>query len=339
MTFSFLYLVAAFGGGILGAALGGLPVFILCGVAAVAGAGIAAATGDQTFSNLVAWGPLLGPQVSFAGGAAAAVYAAKKGKLASGRDIATALLGLNSPDVLLVGGIFGALGYVLQWGIANIPPISPLGFTNAIAMSIVVNAIIARLVFGKTGVFGKVRAGDNRWRASEVASWLPWMSKPSTLLAVGLGFGAVVSYSTVEAPALAGLWFGIATVTLFFLQFGVKVPVWHHIALSAELAIAAAGGDIWWGVAFAVLAAFIGEFYAMLFTAHGDNHIDPPSATLFTTYIIMSAVYLTGAFSSLSGVGSLVVAVVVAAAGYGIMTAMKAGKVAGEDVTAPVKVA
>ena len=190
MTFSILFLVAAFGGGVLGAALGGLPVFILCGVAAIVGAGIAAATGDQTFSNLVAWGPLLGPQISFAGGAAAACYAAKKGKLAGGRDIATALLGLNSPDVLLVGGAFGVLGYLLQFAFANLPPIGSLGFTNPIALSIVVNALIVRLVFGKTGLFGKVRAGDNRWRASEVASWLPWMSKPSQLLMVGLGLWA-----------------------------------------------------------------------------------------------------------------------------------------------------
>lgn len=337
MTFSILFLVAAFGGGVLGAALGGLPVFILCGVAAVVGAGIAAATGDQTFSNLVAWGPLLGPQISFAGGAAAAVYAARKGKLAGGRDIASALLGLNSPDVLLVGGAFGVLGYLLQWGISNLPAIGGLGFTNPIALSIVINAIIARLMFGKTGIFGKVRAGDNRWRASEVGTWLPWESKPSILLIIGLGFGLVVSYSTVEAPKLAGLWFGIATASLFFLQFGVKVPVWHHIALSAELVIVAAGGDIWWGVAFALLAAFIGEFYAMLFTAHGDSHIDPPSATLFTTYTIMALLKVAGVFS-ISGIGSAIIAVVIGAAGYGIWTLLKAGKVAGADVTAQAEV-
>jgi hypothetical protein len=224
MQFSILYLVAAFGGGLLGAALGGLPVFILCGVAAIVGAGIAAATGDASFSNLVAWGPILGPQISFAGGAAAAVYAMKKGKLANGRDIATALLGLESPDILLVGGIFGVLGYVLQWAFANLPAIGTLGFTNPIALSIVVNAIIARVAFGKTGVFGKVRQGDNRWRASDVGNWLPWLSAPLTLLAVGLGFGVAVSYSTVMAPKMAGLWFGVATITLVFLQFGVKYP-------------------------------------------------------------------------------------------------------------------
>lgn len=335
MAFSILYLIASFGGGVIGAALGGLPVFILCGVAAVVGAGITAATGDATFSNLVAWGPLLGPQVSFAGGAAAAVYAMKKNKLATGRDIATALMGLNSPDVLLVGGIFGVLGYVLQWAIANLPPIGGLGFTNPIALSIVINAIIARVLFGKTGVFGKVREGDNRWRASDVAAWLPWQSNPMQLLVIGLGFGAVVSYSTVQVPELAGLWFGISTIGLFFLQFGVKVPVWHHIALSAELVVFAAGGDIWWGVTFAVLGAFLGEFYGMLFTAHGDSHIDPPSATLFTTFTIMALLNAVGAFN-ISGVASLVITLAVAGVGFGIMTTMKARKNTGAEVTDPV---
>jgi hypothetical protein len=87
--------------------------------------------------------------------------------------------------------------------------------------------------------------------------------------------------------------------------------------------IAAAGGDIWWGVAFAVLAAFVGEFYAMLFTAHGDSHIDPPSATLFTTYTIMAVLKLVGAFA-ISGVGSFIIAAAIAVIGYAIMTGLKA---------------
>jgi hypothetical protein len=329
MTFSLFYLVAAFGGGVIGAAFGGLPVFILCGIAAVVGAGIAAATGDGTMLGNVAFGVLLGPQISFAGGAAAAVYANKKGKLASGKDIATALIGLNSPDVLLVGGLFGSIGYILWWALAQLPNIGGVGFTNPIALSIIIDAIIARVVFGKTGVFGKVRPGDNRWRASDVGVWLPWQTSPLMLLVMGLGFGMVVSYATVQAPKLYGLWFGIAVTGLIFLQFGVKVPVWHHIALAVEQVIVLAGGDIWWGLAFAVLAAYLGEFYAMLFTAHGDNHIDPPSASLFTTFTIMAFLKAGGAFA-ISGIGSLIIAAAVAIIGYAIMSALKARPNEGE---------
>jgi hypothetical protein len=81
----------------------------------------------------------------------------------------------------------------------------------------------------------------------------------------------------------------------------------------------------------------IGEFYAMLFTAHGDSHIDPPSATLFTTFTIMSLLKVAGAFA-ITGIGSAIIAVVIGAAGFGIWTLLKAGKVAGADVTAPAEV-
>lgn len=335
MEFSLLYLLAAIGGGIFGAAVGALPAFVFCGFAAMIGSGINLATGDATFSNLVAWGPILGPQISFAGGAAAAAYAAKKGKLSTGRDIASALMGLDSPDVLLVGGLFGAIGYLLWWLFSLLPDFSGFGFTNPIALSIVVNAIIARLVFGSTGIFGKVRAGDNRWLASDVGNWLPWQSKPLQLLTLGLGAGLVVSWSTIQAPALVTFWFGLAAALLIMLQFGVKVPVWHHIALSAEQVIVLAAADIWWGVAFAVLSAYLGEIYACLFTAHGDNHIDPPSASLFTTFTLMAILKVVGAFA-ITGVGSLIIAAAVAVLGYAVMTALKARPNATQPVTAGV---
>ena len=114
MDFNFLWLIAAFGGGVWGAAVGGLPAFVFCGIAAIVGAGLTAFAGDGGFfSNTVAFGPLLGPQVSFAGGVAAVAYAAKRGLHADGKDIGSALMGLNRPDVLLIGGLFGVVGYIL----------------------------------------------------------------------------------------------------------------------------------------------------------------------------------------------------------------------------------
>lgn len=335
MTFEPMYLVAAFAGGLMGAALGGLPVFILCGVAAMIGAGLALSGADGSFDTIVTFGPLLGPQISFAGGAAAAVYAARIGKLGSGRDIASALMGLNRPDVLLIGGLFGALGYVLWWALAQLT-IGDIGATNPIALSIVLTALIARVAFGKTGPFGKVRAGDNRWRASDVGSWLPWQNDPKQLVLLGLGGGIVASWTTLQAPQLAVLGFGIATVGLVFLQFGTKVPVWHHVALAAAQVMVVAGGDFYWGVTFGLMAAFIGEFWACVFTAHGDSHIDPPSAALATTFTIMALLKAAGAFT-LSGEAVIIVAVVVAAAGFGLFTLLQSRPNTGG--TAPADVA
>ena len=172
-------LILSFAGGMVGAAVGGLPSFVLCGVCAVVGLGIFWATGQDTFLNATAWGPLLGPHIAFVGGVAAAAYAAKKGKLESGgKDIVTSLMGLNSPDVLLVGGVFGSLGYAISWAAGLLGNIGGFPWTNLPSLAIVLTAMIVRLVFGSTGLFGKVRDGDNRWLPSDVAGWLPWQSKP-----------------------------------------------------------------------------------------------------------------------------------------------------------------
>ena len=226
MDFSFLWLVAAFGGGIFGAAVGGLPAFVFTGIAAVVGAGLTAFAGDGgAFSNTVAWGPVLGPQIAFAGGVAAVAYAAKRGLYADGKDIGAALMELHRPDVLLVGGLFGVVGYILWWALANLPMIGDLGATNPIALSIVVNGMLVRYIFGKKGAFGKVPKGVNRWVASEHGAWLPWQNSPLQLLVFGLGVGLAVSWSAVQFPALAGVWFGFAAVSLVFLHQGSKAPV------------------------------------------------------------------------------------------------------------------
>ena len=63
----------------------------------------------------------------FAGGVAAAGYAGRKGKLASGTDILSSLNGLGEPDVLLVGGIFGVLGFLIHYCIGLLPVIGSAG--------------------------------------------------------------------------------------------------------------------------------------------------------------------------------------------------------------------
>lgn len=109
-------LIAAFGGGTFAAAIGGLPAFIMTGVFAVVGA-VAGMCGAADASNILvnymAFGSFFGPHIAFAGGVAASAYAHKKGLTENGADIATALCGLNDPSVLLVGGIFGVIGFLL----------------------------------------------------------------------------------------------------------------------------------------------------------------------------------------------------------------------------------
>ena len=72
MLIDWSLLPVAFAGGALGAALGASAAFIFTGLFVLIGVAIAAGGGGKEFIGAVAFGPLLGPHISFAGGVAAA---------------------------------------------------------------------------------------------------------------------------------------------------------------------------------------------------------------------------------------------------------------------------
>jgi len=327
--FDVTYLILSFAGGMWGAAIGGLPAFVLCGVVAVVGLAIVLITGDPTFVNEIAWGPFFGPHIAFVGGVGAAAYAAKVGKMENGKDIVSSLMGLNAPDVLLVGGVFGALGYLVNWLATLGPHIGDWLFTMSVPLAIVVTGIITRLVFGQGGVFGKVRAGDSRWVCTDAACWLPWQQKPMMLLLIGIGVGLPIARIIQVMPALFTFGFAVTAISLVFLGTGFKFPVTHHIGVSAGMAVIVTG-DIWWGVTFGVLAAFLAEFGACLLHNHGSTHIDPPSIAVCIAWTLL-AILSTTTLKDLTGVASIVIAVVVSAALYFLATFLKRG---GEKATA-----
>lgn len=266
---------AAFGGGMWGAAVGAVPAFVFTGILALLGAA-AAASGHKELID-VAFGPVFGPHVSFGGGVAAAAYAASKGKLPTGRDIGSALMALKSVDVLFVGGLFGVAGLLLNWGF------SLLGgalWTDTIALTVVLTNIAARLIWGKTSVFGTVSSpAGHRFRPDDSATWLPWQQDFAHVVAIGLAVGLAAAYLASHSGLTAGadaLSFGIATTVLIFLIMGHKVPVTHHIALPAAVGVLHGAGFLG-GVVCGVAGAVLGEIGSRVFLIHGDTHIDPPA--------------------------------------------------------------
>ena len=180
-----LALIAAFGGGIIGAYMGALPAFILTGVFALVGTAVSIAGGDGSFIiNNMAFGSFVGPHIAFAGGVAAAAYAGRKGKLSSGADIGSPLNGLGAPDVLVVGGIFGVFGYI----VATLIGMTPLGpLTDLPGITVTISGIDARLLFGKTGLTGKYTGKGPR----------TWFSTGTTFVynvVLGGGIGIAVSF-------------------------------------------------------------------------------------------------------------------------------------------------
>lgn len=83
MDFSLLMLLAAFGGGLFGAAIGGRSAFILAGCMVMIGVTNSLASGGFDFLGQVAFGSVFGLHISFAGGAVAAAFAARRGVPAS----------------------------------------------------------------------------------------------------------------------------------------------------------------------------------------------------------------------------------------------------------------
>ncbi|MFN0105134.1 MAG: hypothetical protein ACKV2U_24000 [Bryobacteraceae bacterium] len=273
MTIDWSLLPVAFAGGALGAALGASAAFIFTGIFVLIGVAIAAGGGGREFIGNVAFGPLLGPHISFAGGVAAAAFAARAGHHPTGRDLGRGLAGVNRPDVLLVGGVFGVIGFLIQAAIAA-TPLGPL--TDSIAMTVFLSAMIVRLVFGKTGLFGD---------RSQPGEWVAFQRDWAQVVAIGavLGLSSAFLAKIIGAEKggdVAG--FGFAATGLLFLHTGTTVPVWHHIALPAAIAVTMTGGNLYAGAAAGVAGAVLGELYARAFLNHGDTHIDPPAAAIAT---------------------------------------------------------
>ena len=283
-------LLASFGAGIFGAAIGALTAFEIVGFLVIIGVAIQMSTSGDTTLLGFSFG-VFGPHVGgFASGVAAAAYAAAKGKLKTGRDIGSGMMGLGHPDVLLVGGIFGVAGYLINFGLCKLlPPLGPgLACTDTVALTVVISAIIARLMWGKTGLFGKPDAGQSFYSPAIERRWLPFASEPGQLLVIGVGVGLMGGFlGLTYGTAGVLLSFGISAASLLFLQLGIQIPVTHHLALPAAIAAAASGSLICAGVV-GIICAFGGEFFARTFLVYGDTHIDPPACTIAAATLVVN---------------------------------------------------
>lgn len=306
---SFLSLIAAFGGGTFGAALGALPAFVMTGFVALAGTGIALAGGPDALVGNLAFGSFFGPHIAFAGGVAAAAYAGRKSTISktaqlvsgdtvvleeedifNGSDITFALNAKGDYSVIIVGGIFGVIGYLINYLYANVIGLQ----TDTVAMTVATSGILARLIMGKTGLIGKYTGTDSRI----------FVSKGNELIyniVLGLIVGVVVSYtgailieSGVSVDAVKTsyplLCFAISAITLIFAQFGAGVPTTHHISLPAANAFVLSGNPMI-GIIVAIICSLVGDFFAKTFNSYCDSHIDPPACTIFIMTFIIFAIF------------------------------------------------
>jgi hypothetical protein len=309
--------IAAFGGGLVGAALGGLFVFSLCGIFCIVGVVAALAGSDYDFLGQLAFGPFLGPQVAFVGAVAAAAYAKRTGKLDDGKNILSPLVGLGSSSVLLVGGAFGVLGFAVEKALKSAVSIdstitSAVVLTDTVALTVVILAAATRLSFGRTGLVASNRGGPGaqiatRWHPTATQAWLPFQSHRLQVATVAVGFGLAAGWLIVSLPESARalgpiLLFGFSATTLLLLQIGLSGPVSHHITLPAGLAAVAvlsAGAPSTIALVAAVgvglFSAFLAELSSRIFHTLGDSHFDPPACAIaVTTSLIVGTQLIFG---------------------------------------------
>ncbi|SCX74972.1 hypothetical protein [Alkaliphilus peptidifermentans] len=282
--FSLALILAAFGGGVLGALIGALPAFIFTGFIGLIGVGVIAAGGPATILTDVTFGALFGPHIAFAGGVAAAAFAGnKKRYLESGADILTPLNKTNDVSVLLVGGAFGILGYIINAIYVHLA--LP---TDTVALTVFTSGVLVRFIFGNTGLIGEYNTARSEVAATAEASkrkFIPDSKTFSFIVIYSLGLGLVVSY-LVDLTQIDVLGFTVSAALLIFVQMGFNIPATHHITLVAGLATMATG-NIYIGTLFAIIAGLLNDIVARTFNSNCDTHIDPPATAIFICAFII----------------------------------------------------
>ena len=337
-------LLAAFAGGVFGAAVGALPAFCFTGFMVIVGQTVAVLRGSIAgqlselsagalttgVTGAIAFGPVFGPHISFAGGAAAAAYAAKNdgmyeiddGDYHVAKDITYALG--TRPDVLVVGGLFGVLGMLVRQVSAGLAlPWDP------VAVGVVLSAVAHRLVFdyplvgaGSRNVLdmGPFEDGERRAvpdggtgavdrKRLAVEPWLPHQYEWLNVATIGVASGLLGGWIALKTGS-AFLGFGISAATLIFLNLGVeKIPVTHHMTLPASTAaLAVVGGADPTGTTavvalvaagvFGVYGALVGEVIQRVFYAHSDTHFDPPAASIAVSTLTIAVLAVVGVFGT-----------------------------------------
>ena len=181
-------------------------------------------------------------------------------------------------------------------------------YIDVIAVVVVVFAVITRVMFGKTSIFGDLDDESRergRFRPGGERVWLGYQEGFLQVSVVGLGTGLLAAWIATQVaafdPALIPfgvlLGYGFSATALILLQLGFSVPVTHHMTLPASVAaieVVVLGGSplvaILVGAAAGILGAILGEVSSRLFLIHGDTHLDPPAISI----IVMSVVIVFG---------------------------------------------
>lgn len=314
-------IILAFLGGVLATCMGALGSVILCAIFALAGVCAVMAGCEFNIVTSIAFGFFLSPHMGLGPAACALTYAAKKGYVEDSKGIALPLMFLGKPMVLVVGGIFAVISYYVNVGLGAILP----GKIDSISAAIVVIGIIAKLLWGNEGLFGKVPEGDKRFGVLSSNNWMPhmpygegvtyWLFAGSVGAMSTLFYWYISEYAkqvgseTIASVAMFPM-FALAVIFLILLVCGLPCPVFHHVGLSscyAAMMAYAAGQSllvcILWGMAGGIISHFAADLLADLFIVYGDGYVDPPSLSMTCCSIVYWIIFAPlGLYNGTAGI-------------------------------------
>ena len=282
-------ILAAFGAGALAASIVAVNAFIMTGILAVV-AGVGTCLGvDGGFTAAIAFGTVLGPHMSFAAGAAATAFAKKKGYIDNGCALGQGLAFLNKADVLVVGGVFGIIAYLIaDFVVAKIfGGLIPFGTDNP-GMTVVISGIIARLCFTDNGIKSK-----NPTLLAKGEALTALLVRATALSLMAGGTGVALDAAGYSLGGYNLIIFGLAAISLLFPGMGS----WHHIGIISAYATMigvgaglAAAGVFVLAVVAGLLAALLCNMENCLINTEVDSHIDGEGFSICIMTIVLNVV-------------------------------------------------
>lgn len=284
---SIMGIAAAFSGGIFGALIGGTVSFIFTGILALMGIGVLMSSGDSTILDVIAFGPFFGPHIAFAGGVAASTYAGmRRSKLESqgiecyklhpeGYDCTAPNYTSKEFGPLIVGGVFGILGYIIndliiKTGIA----------IDTIALAVAISGALSRMFIAKQGIIGDYQEADYEISMKTSLYVMLWGTAAGLLTAI-----AAIA---IDAPAIG--WAISATSLLFIYMKVDSFPVSHHITMVAGVAAVTTGSPIIGAIAGGI-TGIVGEFVNKYTNSNVRGHLDMPAVCIAIGTLIVYAIF------------------------------------------------
>lgn len=289
-------IIIAFISGAFACSIGSVWVFIACATTCLIGV-----ISNNPAVSAFAFSPLLNPATTFMAAACAASYATWRGMPT---NVGDPMALLKKPDVLLVGGVAGAAGYIVNYlfGLLKLPQF------DTISATVIAVPIICKLIFEKS-LFNQVpddikAMGGRRSHLHSRCYYEGWR-RGSVKTLVGACYGCFMAMAIfclvnigvdISLAGLIGFGFG------GFLLLLPKVPGNHFVGVSVAAALNLLAKDasfytsaniytiMFWGIGIGTLSMYVVDLITDLWSNYGYTCIDGVASSITITTLFISLV-------------------------------------------------